>query len=200
MTKSSKAVIDWRKRTKERIVQSFGSKCGICGYTKCDEAFDLHHLDPSQKDFSLASIRAWPKSWDKIVIELRKCVLLCCRCHREVHARITNIPENIQRFNETFSDYKTLEKLDKLSNYKKSCPVCGVDMFNRSKTCSKLCASKLQGTFDWNSVDLYQLYNVENKPISYIARLVGCSNASVTKRLKKLNLYKQFSVNTESTM
>lgn len=190
MTTSSERVINWRKRTKERIVQAFGNKCGICDYTKCDEAFDLHHLDPLQKEFSMASIRAWPKSWDKIVVELRKCVLLCCRCHREVHAGVTDVPNNIQRFDEKFADYKTLEKMDRESKHRKQCPVCGIDMFNRSNTCSKVCAAKLQGTYDWNKVDLFHLYNVENKSISHIARLVGCSNSAVVKRLRKLNLYK----------
>lgn len=189
MTKSSKAVIDWRKRTKERIVQAFGNKCGICDYAKCDEAFDLHHLDPLEKEFSLGSIRAWPKSWDKIVVELRKCILLCCRCHRELHAGATNVPEHIQRFDETFSDYKTLEKLDRQSKNRKQCPVCGVDMFNRSNTCSKICSAKLKGKYAWNKIDLNQLYLIEHISISHIAKIVGCSNSAVIKRLKKFNMY-----------
>jgi hypothetical protein len=189
MTKSSERVINWRKRTKERIVQAFGNKCGICDYAKCDEALDLHHLDPSQKEFSMASIRAWPKSWDKIVIELRKCVLLCCRCHREVHAGISNVPENIQQFDEAFADYKTLEKLDRQSKNRKQCPVCGTDMFNRSTTCSLACAAKLKGKFDWDKIDLNQLYAIEHISISRIAKTVGCSNSAVIKRLKKLKFY-----------
>lgn len=189
MTKSSKAVIDWRKRTKERIVQAFGNKCGICDYTKCDEAFDLHHVNPLEKEFSLGSIRAWPKSWDKIVNELRKCVLLCCRCHREVHTGITIIPDNIQRFDETFADYKTLEKIDRQNKYRKQCPVCGIDMFNRSKTCSLICAAKLSGKYDWEKYDLNSLYVVNKMSMTKIASIVGCSSGAVKKRLKKLDLY-----------
>jgi hypothetical protein len=55
MSNQSKNVISWRNRTKERIIQSFGGSCGICGYKKCQRSLDLHHLDPNEKDFSLSA-------------------------------------------------------------------------------------------------------------------------------------------------
>lgn len=45
-------------------------------------AFDFHHLDPMEKDFSISDRMT---SFEAIVRELAKCVLLCARCHREVH-------------------------------------------------------------------------------------------------------------------
>lgn len=71
-----------RIAVKERAIAYLGGQCRICGYNRCSSAFDFHHLDPSQKDFSI-STRA---SWNAIVVELKKCVLLCSNCHREVHA------------------------------------------------------------------------------------------------------------------
>lgn len=47
----SESVINWRKRTKIALVEYKGGKCCICGYNKCIEALEFHHLDPSQKDF-----------------------------------------------------------------------------------------------------------------------------------------------------
>ena len=51
MSNTSAAVRLWRQRTKTRIVESFGGKCNICSYNRCQTALELHHLDPSKKNF-----------------------------------------------------------------------------------------------------------------------------------------------------
>ncbi len=58
MSKSSEKVKRWRKATKQRIIDSFGGKCGICGYEKCPDALALHHLNPLEKEFGLGGVRA----------------------------------------------------------------------------------------------------------------------------------------------
>jgi hypothetical protein len=93
VTKQSKRVIDWRIRTKEKIVASMGGCCQICKYDRCNSALELHHIDPNEKELSFSSIRANPKSIDKIIEELKKCILLCANCHREVHAGLIVLPE-----------------------------------------------------------------------------------------------------------
>lgn len=108
MSKSSKYVTDWRKRTKIRIVQAMGGCCVCCGYNKHPEVLQLHHLNPDEKEFELSSLRANPKKWTKIVEELRKCVLLCANCHTEVEYCDRDIPQDAQRFNEVFADYDRL--------------------------------------------------------------------------------------------
>jgi len=186
MSKQSQRVIDWRRRTKERIIQAFGGSCGICGYNKCQRSLDIHHLNPLQKEFSLASIRAWPKAWTSIVVELRKCVLLCKNCHGEVHDNVTQIPFSISKFDESFSDYKTLRSLDKKSKTTKNCPVCKAEMFAASKTCSKSCAATLSWSIDWDKIDLYDLIVNQKKSQYSVAKMLGCSPAAVWKRIKKL--------------
>ncbi len=188
MSKSSERVISWRQRTKERIIQSFSGKCGICGYNRCPEALDLHHLDPNKKEFSMGYIRACPKSWDKIVVELRKCVLLCCICHREYHCGLIEIPTNIQKFNETFSDYLEVKRQDKLLKSSDPCPVCGSEKPIHNKTCSLNCAATLAQKYDWSKIDLGKLFLEEKKSKCHIANIVGCSEAAVRKRLKKLKM------------
>lgn len=71
-----------RRELRQRAVDFLGGKCEICGYTGTPVAFDFHHLDYREKDFNLS---AKMTSWKAIEAELKKCVLLCARCHREVH-------------------------------------------------------------------------------------------------------------------
>jgi hypothetical protein len=71
-----------RRELRERAVRYLGGKCSICKYDKSASAFDFHHVNPLEKDFTIS---AKMTSWDAIERELKKCVLLCCRCHREVH-------------------------------------------------------------------------------------------------------------------
>jgi hypothetical protein len=76
------AVMRWRKSSKGRAVELKGGKCMICGYDRCVKALEFHHLDPAEKEFQ---ITGKIRSWARIVEELKKCVLLCANCHREVH-------------------------------------------------------------------------------------------------------------------
>ncbi len=83
-----------RRKLKEMAVKYKGGKCQICGYDKCQESLVFHHLDPKQKDFNL-SARGLTRSWTRIKKELDKCVLLCVKCHCEVHAGKLQLPREI---------------------------------------------------------------------------------------------------------
>ena len=73
-----------RHKTKEELVKYKGGKCEICGYDKCLGALDFHHLDPSQKDFTISNSNIY-KNLDKLKEEVDKCILVCANCHREIH-------------------------------------------------------------------------------------------------------------------
>lgn len=188
MNKNSEKVRSWRQRTKERIVQSFGGKCGICSYDKCDESLDLHHLDPLAKEFGIGKVRANPMSWDKIVQELRKCVLVCRNCHGEIHFNGLKVPNDIQRFDESFSNYLKIKEEDRKKKCYNSCPVCGTEKFHSQKTCSLKCAATLKQSIDWEKFDLNDLYEVKKMSFLGIAKIVGCSDGAVKKRLRKIGL------------
>jgi hypothetical protein len=190
MSETSNRVKIWRERTKKRIVEAFGGKCGICGYNKCQDAMDLHHIIPEEKDFSFGQVRANPKNWFILVKELRKCCLLCANCHREVHQGMTLIPENISKFNEAFTDYRQIEKINKSESLTDKCPICLNDKPYWNRSCSRECANKLKGKYDWEKFNLKELLFDQKKSISEIADLVGCSTAGVRKRLIKENLQK----------
>lgn len=64
------------------------SGCYICGYRACGAAMDFHHVT-DDKDRSVSSMCA--RHRDDIKAEMRKCVVLCSNCHREVHAGFTDL-------------------------------------------------------------------------------------------------------------
>lgn len=72
-----------RRKLRERAIAHKGGCCRICGYNACLAALDLHHVYEDTKEFNISSKMT---SWSAIVSELEKTELLCCRCHREVHA------------------------------------------------------------------------------------------------------------------
>lgn len=53
---TSNSIKKWRTITKQRIVDAFGGKCGICGYNRCNSVLALHHLVPNEKTFSFGKL------------------------------------------------------------------------------------------------------------------------------------------------
>jgi hypothetical protein len=79
--------MNWRNRAKLRLIEYKGGCCQRCGYCKpVPGAYDFHHPDPTQKEFTVGG-----KSWafDRLKAEVDKCILLCRRCHAEVHHELT---------------------------------------------------------------------------------------------------------------
>ncbi len=74
-----------RKLIKQWALDYKGNKCKYCGYDKCIEALEFHHINPDEKDFSISD-RNIKLDWEEIKKELDKCVLVCSNCHREIHA------------------------------------------------------------------------------------------------------------------
>src|SRR5512138_792082 len=76
-----------RKKIRRMAIDMAGAKCQSCGYDRCLEALEFHHLDDKEKDFSISN-RGYTRSWARVKSEIGKCVLLCANCHRELHARL----------------------------------------------------------------------------------------------------------------
>ena len=75
-----------RRQRKKYFVELFGGKCIKCGYDNYIEALDFHHRDISSKKENPSWLMRC--SVERAKEELKKCDLLCCRCHREVHSDI----------------------------------------------------------------------------------------------------------------
>lgn len=73
-----------RSQSNRRIlVEHAGGKCSICGYSACIEALEFHHSEQN-KEADIAVAKRW--SLERSLKEMEKCVLVCCLCHREIHA------------------------------------------------------------------------------------------------------------------
>ena len=85
---NTEAVESWRKRKKKALVEYKGGKCQCCGYSRCLEALEFHHLDPNIKSFTISGKS---KSFNSLKSEVDKCILVCSNCHKEIHAGLINI-------------------------------------------------------------------------------------------------------------
>lgn len=132
-------VKNFRIRLKERATYVLGSKCQLCGYNKCIQALDFHHVNPEEKglDFKRNANRSWSSTRN----EIQKCILLCANCHREVHAGLIDL-ESLQP---SFSEERALE-IDKLVDDVRThkiiyCKDCGCEITKGAERCEK-CSHK----------------------------------------------------------
>ncbi len=91
-------VREYRKNTKIKLVEGFGSKCGCCGLEDDPIVYDFHHLNPANKDFQISSSKK--TSWKAFTTEALKCIMVCVIGHRKIHAGRMEVPKNPIRFNE----------------------------------------------------------------------------------------------------
>lgn len=168
----------WKDR-KTKAVQLMGGECSICGYCKNYASLIFHHKNPSEKEFDWNKMRLL--SWDKVIKELSKCVMLCHNCHYELHNPDLTIGETP----------KINLKDNALLNQKPLTPtgVCKVCEFSVYGTayCSVKCS-----TFDKRKVtrpskeELAKL--IEENSWVAIAKMYGISDNGVRKWAKQYDL------------
>ncbi len=177
MTAKYEYVKKWHQRTKQKLIEMLGGKCRSCGYNRCSSALEFHHVDPDEKDFSISKWRQ--KSWEILVNEIKKCVLLCSNCHREVHAGLQKCPKII--FNDKgYRPYDSLIKAEK-----RKCICCNKEYFGLSgrKYCSQTCSKKNSEKIDWpTNNQLKQM--IKNANFVKVAKQLGVTDNAVRKRLK----------------
>ncbi|MBI4656883.1 MAG: hypothetical protein HY746_09095 [Elusimicrobia bacterium] len=86
------AVRKRRRKIREMAVSYKAGKCQICGYNRCIETMEFHHLNGRKKDFGISQ-KGYTRSWERVKKELDKCLMLCANCHRELHAGILQLPQ-----------------------------------------------------------------------------------------------------------
>jgi len=110
------------------------------------------------------------------VAELKKCILVCCRCHAEIHSGL--IDEN--KFSSSYDDSFT--------NYKKArvdfCR-CGATKSIKLKYCSPKCSQKARRKVNWDKIDLLKMKSKLKSNVK-IAKKLGVSETCIRKRLSKL--------------
>lgn len=80
---SAKAAKERWQSSKKRAVEYMGGKCVKCGYDKCIDALEFHHINPKEKDKNFSNLKL--KKWEIQKKELDKCICVCANCHREIH-------------------------------------------------------------------------------------------------------------------
>lgn len=153
----SSGVIAWRKRLKAKLIDVCGGACVLCGYSKYHGGMDFHHTDPSTKFFAIAS-SGMTHSWKDNLEEVKKCVLLCCRCHREVEAGVATLPQDL----DAVCPQRRFEFLEKVKRARVKVPR----------------ATKAQ--YPENLGEL-----VWSKPVEAVARDLGISGKAVAKYCKR---------------
>ncbi len=94
-------------RREDAVYSIVGNACWKCGYdkgTKGRSVLDFHHVHPDQKSFSLNRRHIANYAWDRVLAEMKKCVLLCSRCHREEGCGLISQEEILGIFGREWAD------------------------------------------------------------------------------------------------
>ena len=166
-----------RQRLKERLVYVSGGKCQCCGYDKCIQALEFHHLNPKEKDFTIAANTNI--GWDTAKAEIQKCILVCANCHREIHSGLIDT--------NTLSsgiDNERIEEIDQLLYDLKHhsivyCKQCGIEISGRASYCSNCAATARQKVERPDRNTLKQL--IRDLPFTTIAAHYGVTDNAIRK-------------------
>lgn len=179
-----------RQRLKERLVYIFGEKCCICGYNKCINALEFHHLNPEEKDFTIAT--NVNIATEKAIEEIKKCILVCANCHREIHAELIPLNDAIS----TFSINKATEVLETLNNIKTKthyyCQDCGAEIVESDAQRCRQCASIALRKADRPTREELK-EKIRTIPFTTIAKAYGVTDNAVRKWCDGYNLPRKVS-------
>ncbi len=113
MTKQeNQYILNWVKKIK--AIEMLGGKCQECGEDR-PWVLSFHHKNPDNK-ISIDSIKTY--RWSVLKKEIKKCIVLCHNCHREIHKNFNKL---------TIYDKSKQYKLDYKNIYK--CEICGYDKY-----------------------------------------------------------------------
>lgn len=73
------------RQRRQLLIRRKGGRCERCGYDRNGAALAFHHLDPAVKSFGIDLRSCSNTSWEVLVAEAEKCLLLCLNCHSEIH-------------------------------------------------------------------------------------------------------------------
>ena len=129
---NSHTVMNHKHRRKLLLVDLMGGKCSICGYDKCVNALEFHHIDKNTKKFGICNGNT--RSLDEDVTEVKKCALVCANCHREIEY-LENPPTTVCTFDEAKYQQYLEDNLPKSHYGKNLCPLCGKEKSRTAELC-----------------------------------------------------------------
>ena len=177
----SKNVTNFRQRRKALLVRISGGACSLCGYDKCIGALEFHHINPEDKEYQLSSGNC--HSLEQDINELKKCLLVCANCHREIHQEDSPYTQE-----ELFSKQIFIEEeLEKEQNHKYYCIDCGKEVSsNKHQRCLACHKEYIKSKVKPPREELKKL--IRDLPFTKIGEMFGVSNNAVVKWCKKEDL------------
>ena len=169
-----------RKNIKKVAVDMLGNKCFYCGesYPLC--VYDFHHVQKKVVEISriMSTLnRMTLNSFINLIDEMKKCVLLCSNCHRQVESGLIEINES------PVYDLSILKR-----TFCNDCPICGNIKLVNYVTCSVKCSHMNLRRVKWPlKEELKEL--IEHNTYTSIGLLFGVSDSTVKKWAKNYGIF-----------
>lgn len=78
----------WKVKERDRFNEYKKTlSCVVCGENE-SSCLDFHHKDASEKEGAIATLLSKNNSFNAVLKEIEKCVVLCANCHRKYHAGV----------------------------------------------------------------------------------------------------------------
>ena len=176
----------YRKRAKARAVIYKGGYCFCCGYNRSIESLSFHHTNPDDKEFSISRAITNGKSWQILVTELSKCIMVCANCHSEIHDIECSTSLRCLSEQPTHEEGMIMISQSKFpfkEEQEKSLKcICGKRKTAYGKRCLS-CARRSMEKISWPpSEKLIKM--VADTNYSKVAKALGVSDNSVRKRVR----------------
>lgn len=171
-----------QRQFKIECVNYKGGKCENCGYNKCFNALDFHHLDRTIKEFNISKLRCTNFNKNpQVKIELDKCQLLCANCHREAEFLIQEKKYSNQP--EFWKKWLGKQKQSKEIKPKTYCIKCNNENKFGDKYCSLKCSSVNNRKVERPSLEQLKQDLLE-LPMTKVGNKYGVSDNTIRKWLK----------------
>lgn len=98
--KQKREQASWYQRNKRRLIEAQAKRRAefrrrVYDYKKtqkcelCPESdpicLDFHHRDPATKEYEISEAAQKNISFERVLVEIQKCAVLCANCHRKQH-------------------------------------------------------------------------------------------------------------------
>ena len=172
MSGTAKDVTEFRRRRKAELVYIMGGGCSLCGYNKNIAALEFHHIDPSNKKYGISSKNC--HNWEEDANEVRKCILLCANCHREIEN------SSYTELHSSFDELKYSELTEKKLYKEKNCKRCGEKLVSGAENYCKECFHFMRRTTERPTRDDFKKLLRENTMKS-LGSMYGITDNSIRK-------------------
>ena len=182
-------VSNFRKRRKQNLIKVLGGQCCLCGYDKISEALEFHHINPEEKEYAISQ-NGTCHDLEKDLSEIKKCILVCANCHREIHNGIYTEEDlwKNQNYNEDIANQLREEKNKLLEKTIYYCVNCGKQLSRKTITglCEECHRQQTKRAERPSREELKQM--IKELPFTQIALKYGVSDNAIRKWCDAENL------------